>query len=125
MDPIAPQMHDLLEQARPTLLALKATDLLRPRISRERALTLTRTLKNAFEPHAANLAAELCPARAAERKADFDALEPRTFIYYAADLAVESPWTSDKKTRRAELVEKVREHDHFLLGWAIPLFKHD
>jgi hypothetical protein len=123
MDPEPKKMNKLFEEARPALLALPAETLERPRIARERALALTRIVKREFQPLLSRLGDELSAKRAAERKADFEAVETRALIFYAADLAVENPWSSDKKTRRAELVKKVREHDQTLSGWAVPLFR--
>lgn len=123
MDPESKKMNKLLEDARPALLALPANALERPRIPRERALSLTRMVKREFQPLVGRLGEELSAKRAAERKADFESLEPRALIFYAADLAVENPWASEKKTRRADLVKKVRDHDQTLSGWAVPLFR--
>jgi hypothetical protein len=123
MNPEPKKMNKLLEEARPALLALPAETLERPRIARERAMRLTRIVMREFRPLLSRLGEELSAKRAAERKADFEALESRALIFYAADLTVENPWSSDKKTRRAELVKKVREHDETLSGWAVPLFR--
>ncbi len=71
------------------------------------------------------LAAELAPARVALRHADFEALEANALIFYAADLAIETPWTSEQKARRAYLVKSVHEHDDTLASWALPLFKRN
>ncbi|XXX73384.1 hypothetical protein WMF30_37665 [Sorangium sp. So ce134] len=49
------------------------------------------------------LAEKLSPSKAKKRRADFDALEPRALVFYAADLAVDAPWTSAQKERRAAL----------------------
>lgn len=123
MDPEPKKMNKLFEEARTALLALPANTLERPRIARERALSLTLVVKREFQPLLGKLGEELSAKRAAERKADFEAVEARALIFYAADLAVENPWSSDKKTRRAELVAKVHEHDQTLSGWAVPLFR--
>lgn len=123
MDPEPKKMNKLLDEARPALLALPAETLERPRIARERTLGLTRIVKREFQPLLSRLGEELSPKRAAERKADFDALEARALVFYAADLTVENPWSSEKKSRRGELVKKMREHDQTLSGWAVPLFR--
>lgn len=123
MDPQATKMNELFDEKRPALLAIPDDILLRPRISRERAARLTGILRRSFEPLLPLLPNELSPSRADERAADFAALEPNQLVYYAADLAVETPWTSDQKARRSELVVKVRNHDETLLGWAKPIFR--
>jgi len=117
------KMNELFTAAKPALLALPSDSLVRPRIPRERATQLTTMLRREFLPLLPRLGDELVKARAAERKADFEALEPNALIFYAADLAVEVPWTSEQKARRAYLVKRAREHDDTLSGWAIPLFK--
>lgn len=119
------KMNELFTAAKPALLALPPHTLARPRIPRERATQLTTVLRREFLPLLPRLGDELTKARVAERKADFEALEPSALIFYAADLAVEAPWTSEQKARRAHLVKKVREHDDTLSGWAVPLFKGD
>lgn len=119
------KMNELFTAAKSALLALPSEILVRPRIPRERATQLTTVLRREFLPLLPRLADELTKARVAERKADFEALEPNALIFYAADLAVEVPWTSEQKARRAYLVKKVREHDDTLSGWAVPLFKGD
>ncbi|MDI1431052.1 hypothetical protein [Polyangium sorediatum] len=123
MDPQATKMNELFEAKRPALLALPDDILLRPRISRERAARLTGILRREFEPLLPLLQSELSASRAADRAADFAALEPNQLVFYAADLAVETPWTSDQKARRGELVAKVRSHDETLFGWAKPAFR--
>ena len=89
MDPQPAKINELFEAAKPALLALSSDGLLRPRVARERATQLTSILKGAFEPLLPRLADELSPARAAERKADYEALERSALVFYAADLAVE------------------------------------
>jgi hypothetical protein len=123
MDPEPRKMNELFEAAKPKLLLLPSETLLRPRITRERASSLTSTLRREFQPLLSALDSELSPARAAERKADYEALESSVLVFYAADLAVETPWTSGQKARRNELVMKVRNHDAMLSAWAVPVFR--
>ncbi len=123
MDPEPKKLNELFEAKKPSLLALPADVLLRPRISRERAARLTGILRRAFEPLLPLLPSELSASRAAERALDFEVLEPNQLIFYAADLAVETPWTSDQKARRSELVARVHKHDEILLGWAKPALR--
>ncbi|WP_437567246.1 hypothetical protein [Sorangium sp. So ce542] len=125
MSPEPKRMNDLFAEMKPTLLELPSDALERPRVSRERALQLTAALRQEFAPLVPRLAEELSPAKAKKRRADFDALEPRALVFYAADLAVEAPWTSAQKERRAALVRKVREHDELLSAWAVPVFRKD
>ncbi|HSN99152.1 MAG TPA: hypothetical protein VLS89_12745 [Candidatus Nanopelagicales bacterium] len=125
MDPSTKRMHDLFSTSKPELLALPDGSLERPRIARERAMQLTTILRGEFEPLLPRLPALFQPDVAAARAADYQALEPRALVFYAADLAAESPWTSDQKASRAELVVKVREHDDALSQWAVPLFRKD
>lgn len=117
--------NELFTAAKPALLALPSSSLVRPRIPRERATQLTTLLRREFQPFLSRLDDELAQPRVAERHADFEALEPNALIFYAADLAVEVPWTSEQKARRAHLVKSVHEHDDTLAGWAVPLFKRD
>ena len=119
------KMNELFVTATPALLAMDVGALVWPRVARERATQLTAILLREVEPLQARLDEELSPARAAERKADYAAVGPNAQIFYASDLAVEVPWISAQKARRAELVKKVRGHDDYLSGWAVPLFKHD
>lgn len=119
------KMNELFTAAKPALLALPSDSLVRPRIPRERATHLTTLLLREFQPLLSGLAGELAPARVAERLADFEALEPNALIFYAADLAIEIPWTSEQRARRAHLVKRAREHDDTLSSWALPLFKRD
>src|SRR5262245_49149374 len=123
MDPEPRKMNELFEAAKPKLLLLPAETLLRPRITRERASSLTAILRREFQSLLSALDSELSSARAAERKADYEALEPNLLVFYAADLAVETPWTSAQKARRNELVRNVRHHDETLSGWAVPVFR--
>ncbi|WP_437827416.1 hypothetical protein [Sorangium sp. So ce1153] len=125
MSPEPKRMNDLFAEAKPTLLELPSDSLERPRVSRERALQLTAALRQEFASLMPRLAEELSPAKARKRKADFEALEPRALVFYAADLAVDAPWTSVQKERRAALARKVREHDELLSAWAVPLFRKD
>ena len=119
------KMNELFNAAKPALLALPSDSLVRPRIPRERATHLTTLLRREFQPLLPLLADELTPARVAERHADFEALEANALIFYAADLAIETPWTSEQKARRAYLVKSVHEHDDTLASWALPLFKRN
>ncbi|AUX27545.1 uncharacterized protein SOCEGT47_081390 [Sorangium cellulosum] len=125
MNPEPKRMNDLFAEAKPALLELPSESLVQPRVSRERALQLTTVLRQEFAPLVPSLSEELGPARARRRKADFEALEPRALVFYAADLAVDVPWTSTQKERRAALARKVREHDELLSAWAVPLFRKD
>ena len=125
MDPHPSHMHELFAAAKTELLAIPPGALLRPRMPRERVLDLTQVMRREFAPLVPHLAAELSPARAAERLADYDALELRSLVYCAADLAVEEPWSPAQRARRAELVARVHEHDEVLSGWAVPLFRKD
>ena len=119
------KMHELFTAAKPELLAMDETRLHRPRVSGERATQLTALLMKEVQPLAVRFAQELAPERVAERQADLAVVTPNAQIFYAADLAVEDPWTSEQKARRAELVKKVHEHDETLSAWAVPLFKND
>lgn len=119
------KMNELFNAAKPALLALPPDSLVRPRIPRERATHLTTLLRREFQPLLPLLAAELAPARVALRHADFEALEPNALIFYAADLAIETPWTSEQRARRATLVKRVHDHDDTLASWALPLFKRN
>lgn len=125
MNPEPKRMNDLFAEAKPVLLGLPSESLVQPRVSRERALQLTAVLRREFAPLVPSLSEELGPDRARRRKADYDALEPRALVFYAADLAVDAPWTSAQKERRAALTRKVREHDELLSAWAVPLFRKD
>lgn len=125
MSPEPKRMNDLFTEMKPTLLELPSDSLQKPRVSRERALQLTAALRQEFAPLVPRLAEELSPAKARKRKADLDALEPRALVFYAADLAVDAPWTSAQKERRAALARKVREHDELLSAWAAPVFRKD
>jgi hypothetical protein len=118
-------MNDLFTAAKPALLAMPTASLVQPRVTRERAARLTTILKHEFAPLLSNLTTELSPERAASRKADFDAVEDHALVYYAAELAVEGPWTSDQKARRTELAIKVREYDRYLSRWAVAVFDSD
>ncbi|WP_437765845.1 hypothetical protein WME77_01965 [Sorangium sp. So ce764] len=125
MSPEPKRMNDLFAEMKPTLLELPSDSLQKPRVSRERALQLTAALRQEFAPLVPRLAEELSPAKVKRRKADLDALEPRALVFYAADLAVDAPWTSAQKERRAALARKVREHDELLSAWAAPVFRKD
>lgn len=125
MDLDAPKITDLFEAAKPDLMVIPASSLERPRISRERALYMTRILRREIAPVLPLLPLELSAERAKERRADYEHIETRVYVYYASDLAIETPWTSDKKSRRKELVRRVREHDRHLSSWAIPVFRKD
>lgn len=116
---------ELFAAARHDLLALSTEALLRPRLPRERVLQLTAVIRREFAPLVPLLDEELSPARAAARRADYGALEPRALVYHAADLAVEQPWSAAQKAHRSDLVARVREHDETLSGWAVPLFRKD
>lgn len=119
------KINDLLQEARAELMALPFASLERPIISRERALYLTRALLREMKPLLSALGDELSSERARAREADYDGLLGRAYVFYAADMAVEAPWTPQKKARRRELVRKVREHDRHLSSWAIPIFRKD
>lgn len=118
-------MNDLFIAAKPALLAMEESTLQRSRVSRERATSLTASLVAALTPIEAQFAVELSPERAAERSADLLAVMPNAQIFYAADLAVEDPWTPVGKARFADLAKKVRAHDRTLSTWGVPLFKDD
>jgi hypothetical protein len=118
-------MNELFVSSLSALLALPGDRLMRARIPRERVEQLTAVICSEFRPLLPRLVEELSPARAAERTADYEALEPRAQVYFAADLAVEEPWTAAQKARRAELAARVREHDERLSGWAVRLFEQD
>ena len=119
------RMNELFIAAKPALLAMDADTIVRPRVPRERATQLTTILLRELSPLEPRFVEELSPARAKARKADLAAVGPNAQIFYASDLAIEVPWTSQQKARRAELVKKVHAHDDYLSGWAVPLFKHD
>jgi len=100
MDPEPKRMNYLFLTATPELLGL-APPLDSPRVPRERALHLTTALRQEFLPLIPTLSGVLVPDQVAARMADFEALEPRSLIYYAAELASETPWTSEQKARGA------------------------
>jgi hypothetical protein len=116
-------MNELFEAAKAEILAIPAATLERPRVARDRVMQLTAALRQEIQPLVATLAGVLAPAQVAARIADFEAIEPRALVYYAADLGVETPWTSYQQARRAELVRKVHEHDETLSQWAVPVFR--
>jgi hypothetical protein len=82
-------------------------------------------VRREFLPLLGMLDTELSPARAAERKADYEALEVSLLVFYAADLAVESRWTSSQKARRKELAAKVRDHDATLSSAAKRAYRNN
>ncbi|APR83638.1 Hypothetical protein A7982_08987 [Minicystis rosea] len=119
------KMYELFTAAKPALLAMAPESLVRPRISRAAATQLTAILRREMVSLKPRFDEELSPARAAARRDDLEAIEAKAIIFYVADLAVEDPWTTEQKERRAELVKKVRAHDDTLSGWALPLFKRN
>jgi len=122
MEPEPKRLNDLFAAAKPMLLALPPESLVQPRVMRDRATRLTGILKQEFTPLLSLLPIELAPERAAARKADFDNIETHSLVYYAAELVIEGPWTSDQKARKAELSVKVREYDRYLSRWAVAVF---
>jgi len=117
------RMHELLAAARNDLLALPTASLERPRVTRERAVQLTTTLRQEVEPLLPRFAEVLAPDALAARTADYQSLEERALIYYAADLAIDAAGPSAMRAQRADLAAKVHEHDALLSEWAAPLFR--
>lgn len=118
-------MNELFEAAKPELLALPFSSLEPPRITRARALSLTRAMLKQLKDVVPLFSAELSTQRARERAADYASLSAKAQVYYAADRVVEAPWTAEKRARRKELVRLVREHDRHLSSWAVPVFRLD
>jgi hypothetical protein len=125
MSPEPNRINELFAASRADLLAIDPTTLERPRVTRDRALYLTAALRREFQPLLPVLPDVLAPAQVAARQADYQAVEPRVLVFYAADMAVEQPWSSEQKERRAELARKVRQHDEMLSAWAVPAFRQD
>lgn len=125
MDANPQDMNELFEAAKPELLALPFSSLEPPRITRARALSLTRVLLRELKEVVPRFAVELSTQRARERAADYATLSVKAQVYCAADRVVEAPWTPEKRARRKELVRLVREHDRHLSSWAVPVFRMD
>jgi hypothetical protein len=122
MEPEAKRLNDLFNAAKRALLALPVDSLVQPRVSRDRAALLTTILKHEYSSLQPLLSVELSAERVAEREADLDSIGTHSLVYYAAELLLEGPWTSDQKARKAELASKVREHDRYLSRWAVAVF---
>lgn len=119
------QANLMLEEDTPALLKMDGSQLRVPRITRERAFSLTQTLLGNFRSLLPLLSQELSAQRVQERTAQAENLERYAFVLYAADLNAENPLTPAKKKRRYELIEAVRDEDAYLFDWAWPLFRRD
>jgi hypothetical protein len=120
-----PNLDKLLEQARPELDKLEDNTLQRPAVARERAVELTKIVRDSWAGIVAMIDAELSPERAALRKAELAGLDDRAWVFYAADLRASEPDPDAIRARRSELSEQVAGHDRTLMMWAAPLFHDD
>ncbi|MCG8424719.1 MAG: hypothetical protein MJE77_43065 [Proteobacteria bacterium] len=116
------RLSEILQRHQPELLALDPSILVFPRASRARVVAVTNTLIENFRPIV--LEDELSKVRAVQRRAQLGGLEERALAYYAADLA-RAESASDEQTRRAQLSERVADHDRYLFKWAQPLYGDD
>jgi hypothetical protein len=117
-------LYSLLAQHEAELLALPAPAA-RPRVGRARAFELSESVLASFASSLPLIQATLSSDALKLRMADYAALPLRTRVYYAADMAVEAPWTPEAKRRRRELQTRVRQYDSLLFGWVEVLFGSD
>jgi hypothetical protein len=117
-------LFSLLSQHEGELLAL-ADATSKPRVGRVRAFELSEIVLASFARSLPLIEATLSSDALKLRVADYEALPLRTRLYYAADLAVETPWTPEAKKRRRVLQTRVRQYDSLLFGWVEVLFGSD
>jgi hypothetical protein len=118
-------LNAVFEAEKPNLLALDDDSLRAPRVGRERAQEQTDHLIKEFGPLLGTVDEKLKEGPAAEVKRAYSNLDRKSDVYYAADLASETPWTPEQKRRLYELIPRNKEHDTYLFDWAWPLFKNN
>jgi hypothetical protein len=118
-------LQKLLDEATPELLAYKPPKRVKRSVTRKRVVVLTDIIVESWAPLADFLDEELSPARAEQRKAELARIDNRAWIYYAADIAAGERHSNIGAAEAAKLAITVNEHDHYLLGWATPMFGKD
>lgn len=115
-------LNELLDEARPALEAMDASELVARKVTRERALELTGILRDHLSAIDPRLDAELHEDRVKQRRAQLAKLGDRAWAFYAADLRTTEALSDTARARRDALAERVAEHDRTLFKWASPLF---
>lgn len=108
---------ELLDRHKSTLLGLNEDDFKLPMVVRERALEQTHTLRQAFSEVLPDLEDLYAPKKVQEFKKAFDNLLEYGYLFYAASMAAERPWTGAQKQEFREQAAKVRNHDAHFMKW--------
>ncbi len=108
---------ELLDRHKNTLLGLNEEGLKLPMVVRERALDQTHTLRQAFSEVLSDLEDLYAPKKVQEFKKAFDNLLEYAYLFYAASMAAERPWTEAQKQEFKEQAAKVRDHDARFMKW--------
>jgi len=114
----------LLADRRAALDAIPASEVLRPRISWEHAITLTGRLLSLGKTYLVGPVPFTDEAWKA-LLADVSDLEPTVLAYFAAQDVIDNALPPDSIARKKELRAKVRAHDRSLGKWAVPAFEDD
>ncbi|MCK6509807.1 hypothetical protein L6R29_07580 [Myxococcota bacterium] len=115
-------LSELSSRYQAKLAQIQEKERLRPRVSRTRALALTRQTLQNFHPLQAEAKRRFHGDTLQEYERAWNQLPECTFVYYKADLDQEKPWTPKQLARRQELSQIVRSHDRRFTRWAQALF---
>jgi hypothetical protein len=115
----------LLAEDRANLLALPKQSLRSLRLDRERAQSLTDKVIKEFEPLLVEVHASYKDPKLASILKSYETLDRLSNVYYAAELAAETPWTPEQKKRSKELAIINRANDKYLFKWAWNLFEEN
>jgi hypothetical protein len=119
-----PEAYNVLfAEDRDALMAIAQDALVVPRLDRERAQNLTEHVKKEFKPLLPEVDAGFKGERLTAVLGAYERLVRRSNVYYAAELAAETPWNPTQKKRSKELTAINRANDKYLFKWAWDLFE--
>ncbi|MEM1007444.1 MAG: hypothetical protein AAGJ35_00435 [Myxococcota bacterium] len=118
-------LQEIFEAHKAMLLSIVEEEIKKPFIVRERALELTHHLREAFAPLLPKLEEEFSPKRVSEIETAYEQLVVYLFLFYAASMTAEKPWTEQNKADFQRLIRQVRDNDIRYMKWSRALFHGD
>lgn len=118
-------VKELLEKAKPGLLAIPADQIVRRTITPDRVLSLTKVMHASWQELQDVLDQELHEHKAKLRKDQIASLRGFARVFYVAELIARDLTANTNKISADELAITVKRFDRQLYKWADPLFGDD
>ncbi len=118
-------LQELLQRYNTELMALNDSNLRLPLVLRDRALEQSHHLLEEFGPLITMLGDFYSNQRVQKIKAAYDGLLEQAFVFHAASMEAERPWSSQQKQEFQELAAKIRDYDVRWMKWNRALYHGD